>query len=173
MNRTNLTSPHSSTQIVGDPTLTSPKKKKAAKNRHVIEERTQIVPVPIQRDAFKTREPLFMGGTNSMSDRMKRELSIESSDSEVDVVEEINMRNGSLMRHMENPMPYKRVCIRQMQETQVQNLDDDDEDDEIKRFCSYLEVMLRKMPKMNQELFCEETLGHLAAINRKLRRSNY
>lgn len=144
-------------------------------NHQVIEHSTQIIPVPVSRGPVKnSRQSVFMTATNSIDERMKREISIETSDSEVDVVEEINMRNGSLLqRHMDNPMSYKRVCIRQMQQTQVQNIDEDDEDDEIKRFCSYLEVMLRKMPKTNQELFCEETLDNLANMNRKLRRSNY
>ncbi|XP_043480746.1 uncharacterized protein LOC122510286 [Leptopilina heterotoma] len=168
--------PQSSNIIVPEPKVQQPKKRKSAVNHQVIEQSTQIIPVPVvsRGQIRNNRQPLYIPPRHSLDDTMKRELPIESSDSEVDVVEEINMRNGSILqRHMENPLPYKRVCIRQMQQTEVQNLDEDDEDDEIKRFCSYLEVMLRKMPKMNQELFCEETLDHLANMNRKLRRNNF
>lgn len=168
--------PQSSNIPVSEPKVQQPKKRKSSVNQQVIEQSTQIIPVPIvpRGQIRNNRQPIFMSPRHTLDETMKHELSIETSDSEVDVVEEINMRNGSLLqRHMENPLPYKRVCIRQMQQTEVQNLDEDDEDDEIKRFCSYLEVMLRKMPKMNQELFCEETLDHLANMNRKLRRNNF
>lgn len=148
----------------------------ASNNQPVIKETHQFFSSPNKRgrSSRSNIEPLYAlpPPPGSMNESRKRDASVSSSDSDVDVVEEINM-NGSLMRSpFENPISYKRVCIRQLQETQVQNLDDDDEDDEIRRFCSYLEVMLRKLPKENQEMFCEETLDHLASVNRKLRRSN-
>ena len=149
----------------------------ASNHQQMLSETHQLVPAAIKRGRTtrSNKEPLYAVPLPpiSMDESNKQELSFSSSDSDVSVVEEINMNGSIIRRHIENPVSYKRVCIRQMQETQLQNLDDDDDDDEIRRFCSYLEVMLRKMPKPHQEMFCEETLDHLASVNRKLRRSNF
>ena len=174
-----ITSPNTSASKAVIPKISTPKKKKgetqkSSNNKNEYEESTELVPVSNRGRIRASQESFYpVSMANTTDDRRKRENSVSSSGSEVDVVEEINMSNGSfLQRQFENPISYKRVCIRRMQETQLKNIDDEEEDDEIRRFCSYLEVMLRKMPKMHQEMFCEETLDHLASVNRKLRRSN-
>lgn len=64
----------------------------------------------------------------------------------------------------------KQVCIRNSEQTQMNNINDHDT---VGKFCSYLEVMLRTLPKEKQEVFYEETLDHLATLKRQIRRSNH
>ncbi|XP_043480745.1 uncharacterized protein LOC122510285 [Leptopilina heterotoma] len=64
----------------------------------------------------------------------------------------------------------KQVCIRNNEQTQMNSTNDHDT---VGKFCSYLEVMLRTLPKEKQEVFYEETLDHLATLKRQIRRSNH
>lgn len=62
----------------------------------------------------------------------------------------------------------KQVCIRNNEQINSAN-----DHDTVGKFCSYLEVMLRTLPKEKQEVFYEETLDHLATLKRQIRRSNH
>ncbi|XP_033219386.1 uncharacterized protein LOC117174401 [Belonocnema kinseyi] len=67
---------------------------------------------------------------------------------------------------------FKQVCIRNNEEAAM-NSGGNSGGDTVGRFCSYLEVMLRTLPKEKQEVFYEETLDHLATLKRQIRRSNH
>lgn len=85
------------------------------------------------------------------------------------IMNETNSRKRPHQSDMEATV-MKQVCIRSNEQTQVNNTNDHDT---VGKFCSYLEVMLRTLPKEKQEVFYEETLDHLATLKRQIRRSNH
>ena len=101
-----------------------------------------------------------------------RDFTAKKIGNSVTLVNDSNSRKRSNVNSQQDVdvIACKQVCIRSTEETPMNSTNNDDT---VGRFCSYLEVMLRTLPKEKQEVFYEETLDHLATLKRQIRRSNH
>ena len=133
------------------------------------ESQTAVKPINNARDIGKLNELRVLVPRNDY-----RDLAARKSLQDISMVNDPNSRkrNSQCMKSqqdVDSGVTCKQVCIRSSEETPAKNSNDDT----VGKFCSYLEVMLRTLPKEKQEVFYEETLDHLATLKRQIRRSNH